>query len=294
MAAELALHNAPEHVKALALVVAQALAPAFGELNAGIKQVCDIAKRPDRVMLEVDPATGTMVPGVCHSYARQIQQVTAEMCSGVVRDECDLMALDQAANASAYPLIKKHLNRREMSFVPTGAVGTGLNAEGLATIFVASGAIAPGRSMLFEQDPRYPLSWRLGCLEAEFTWSDGTDSANYKHIRITIWVANKNGTFNQVALDPIGEFGEKWNDWQKITGKDLYCNDCTKPAPIDGPTGCPGLDPVGREARLLIQLDNLATAAESINSATLTVEVAGFKKPCCDTCKIGGSCACGH
>lgn len=270
---------------------------ARGDMNAGKRPVMTAvaAGTPNSSTTthddSIDPATGR-----CRTYASEIQRATAKRCDGMVRDECDLQLIDDAALDSAFPLIEKSLGRRTMSFVPTGAVGTGTNAEGGATIFDADFPVAPGHSILLMQDPNFPLHWRLGCLSPDFTWTDGTDQDNYKHLRITVWVAMRSSTFNADPAASIGDFGEEWNEYQIIKGKDMYCNNCTKDVAINGPSGCPELDTVGRSARILLQIDVLSSGPQPLESESIEIKFAGFVEPCCDSCRVGKPCggSCKH
>ena len=276
------------------------------DMEAQFKAACDLGamnagKRPvmtAKTVNSVDPHDDSIDPttGRCRTYASEIQRATQKRCDGMVRDECDLQLIDEAALASAYPLIEKHLGRRNMSFKPSGAVGTGTNAEGLATVFQPDFPVAPGRSILLEQDPNFPLHWRLGCLSPDFTWTEGEDGPNYKHLRITVWVAMRDSTFQSDISQPIGIFGEHWNEFQIIKGKDMYCDNCTRDVAINGPSGCPELDTVGREARILLQIDNLASADQPLTAESIEIKFAGFVEPCCDSCRVGKPCggACKH
>lgn len=268
-----------------------AAACARGDMNAGKRPVITAQTVGGAMDDSIDPATGR-----CRTYASEIQRATQKRCDGMVRDECDLQLIDDAALATAFPLIEKSLGRRTMSFVPTGAQGTGTNAESAATIFVEDFPVAPGRSILLKQDPNFPLHWRLGCLSPDFTFTEGEDQPNYKHLRITVWVAMRSATFNTDIATPIGNFGEHWNEYQIIKGKDMFCNGCAKDVAINGPSGCPELDTVGREAQILLQVDNLSSADEPITGESVEIKFAGFVEPCCDSCRVGKSCggSCKH
>ena len=91
-----------------------------------------------------------------------------------------------------------------------------------------------------------------------------------------------------------GGNAKRWNKWQTIEGKQFFCGDHCEKQPIEGPSGCPGEDPIGPFARLIIKIDNLAGADEAmINTSTVKDDFAGRVKPCCNTCGKSGGRECG-
>lgn len=225
----------------------------------------------------------------CLSYAAQVQILLFQRCKQHF-DECDIKLINEAALAGAFPLIEDDIVRMDMSFVPTGVTGATTNAEGEASTFIAGFAPGPGvgagQSILLQQDLNFGLHWRPGCLDPSIVWSEGTDEDNFKFLRFTTYVAWRTATLTNTA------YGKKWSKWQIIDGKAFYCGEkCAKVA-IDGPTGCAG-EVVGREARLLIKIDNIAGAnANMVNGSKVKVDFYGRIKPCCDVCGVTGGEKC--
>lgn len=228
----------------------------------------------------------------CISYAVRIQLAVYDRCKAHL-DPCELLMVNNAALNGAWPLIRPFLNQKEMPFVASGVIGATTNAEGEPSTFVASfnPGVAASQSILLIQKAGYRLGWKPGCLDPSMVFSAGDKETNYEFLRFTLWVAWRDDTLTNTY------FGEKWNENQVIDGKAFYCGTECHKEPIDGPLGCANDENVGREAVLLVKIDNVQGASASIvQGSKVKIDFAGRVKPCCNQCALtgGAECTCGQ
>lgn len=228
----------------------------------------------------------------CGVYVPMVQQTMRKRCNAMF-DECDAKRISEAIRGTSWALYEDQIGRAEMSFQLTGAVGPG-QAQATpptATTFVVGPAIPPSSSILIVQDMRYGLPWRPGCLDIDIAPPEGVDKEDaYSGLLVTVWVALRSDLATIINANPIGSYGVRWNDYQVIRGKELYCGDACKSVDLRGP--CVDDDWIGQDAILLIQIDNLDNA-NTVTWRNAEVVFRGIKPVCCDACFTGKGCSCG-
>jgi len=192
---------------------------------------------------------------------------------------------------SSWAQTRDFFSVNDLALEPSGLVPTGplSNGTGAAT-FKANFNVAPGESILLKVQ-NYPLPFNPRCLWGMLAFSGGSDDANYRHVMFKAWVANRNvtgGSLNQ-------NFSE-WSPKRWIYGSEFRCGEFCKEMPLRSYTGCTDVDIVGINSNLFIQVDNLATASNSITGQQMVVKLGGFEVPCCNSCALGNQCTsgCGH
>lgn len=224
-------------------------------------------------------------------YYDKIVQAYNEAC-GQVPDCGYVDAIQQVIDDTSFAQVEDQLGTISLLFQPSGAVGTGLTADGQnPTTFVADFPVASGESILLKQDPTFDLPWRPSCMDLDLTFEAGSQVDNYAKIRVKIWVNLRTFVFNTTPGQPIGNFGFPWNKRKVYRGKEFYCGDNCNDVPVQGRSGCAGIDQVGRDSQLLIQIDNINNTND-IDGGTVEISFAGFQKPCCNACAMGGGCGC--
>jgi len=230
-------------------------------------------------------------PGWCPPpYYEKIVAAYNEAC-GQIPDCGYVDAINQVIQETSFAQVEDQLGTISLLFYPTGMVGTGLTSDGKnPTTFVADFPVGSGESILLQQDD-FDLPYRPNCMDLDLSFDGGGQAENYAKIRVKVWVNAKEFVYNTTGGQPVGNFGVPWNKRKVYRGKEFFCGDnCTNVA-IQGRSGCAGIDQVGRESRLLIQIDNVGSAND-IEAGTVEVDFAGFEKPCCNSCAIGGGCNC--
>lgn len=290
------LNQAPAHVKALGDLIVNGMAPNFNRLEELLSRMCETAGKPGGGA--PGGGGGCAIPNSAgnNSVIQLMQQVMRERCDLMYSQE-DIARVAEAIKDGSWQLYKDQVGRSEMSFQLTNAVGTGQSQTTPLgnTIFVAGPTIAASRSLLLMQDMRYGLPWRPGCLDVDINPAEGVSNETaYKNILVTAWVALKTdiaGLNTTNPANPVGYYGVRWNDYQVIRGKELYCGDSCKKVALRGP--CVDGDWVGKDAILLLQIDNLDTS-NSITFRNAEVDFKHIKKICCEDCFNGAtSCSCG-
>lgn len=293
------LNQAPAHVKALGELIVAGMAPNFQRLEQLLARMCENAEKGGSTPGGGNCPDGNCpVPtkdGTCKTTVEMMNQIIRERCD-LIYDPCDAERVAEAIQDGAWPLYKKQIGRSEMAFQRTLAIGTGKaqTVPETNTTFVAGPTIAASRSLLVVQDLRYPLPWRPGCLKLTILPAEGVSKEDaYANLVVTAWVALRSdvGALNTTdAAQPIGYYGEKWNEYQIITGDELYCDGCVKKVALRGP--CIDDDWIGKDAVLLLQIDNL-DGTNSVTFRSAEVDFKHVKKVCCDDCASGKVCNCG-
>lgn len=272
----------------------------LAQVEAMLRPLCAaIGKQPALTPAIACPVGGTCPPipedACMNNYVPLLQTLIRKRCD-LMFDPCDVKRVADAIADGAWPLYEDQAGRSEMSFQLTGAIGTGQaqTTPPSNTIFVAGPTIPASRSLLVVQDLRYSLPWRPGCLDIDIQPADGvTKEQAFSNLLVTAWVALARDLANLNTDDPaqpVGYYGELWNDYQVIRGKELYCGTNCQKVALRGP--CVDGDWVGKDAVLLLQIDNL-DAANSITFRNAEVDFKHVKKICCDACFAGKSCGCG-
>lgn len=258
-----------------------------------LDSICDM-RRQDAPAQIVAERNAKWPEGWCPPpYYDKIVSAYNEAC-GQVPDCGYVDAIQQVIDETSFAQVEDQLGTISLLFQPTGLVGIGLTADQLnPTTFVANFPVASGESILLQQDPTFDLPWRPSCMDLDLTFDAGGQAENYAKIRVKVFVNSKDYSFNTVNGQPVGLFGVPWNKRKVYRGKEFFCGTNCQDVPVQGRSGCSGIDQVGRESRLLIQIDNIGNTND-IDNGTVEIDFAGFAKPCCDACAVGKvGCGCG-
>ncbi len=196
-----------------------------------------------------------------------------------------------AIQLNSFPQVRDDFSIPDLGLVPCGIAPTGVASNGqTATTFVTGFNVAPGQSILL-QTQDYSLPYNPDRLWGMLAFNAGLDDANYRHVTMKAWV----GPRNLPAAFALGTGGPlyEWQVKRFIYGSQFRCGDgCTEVA-LRSFTGCTAADIVGLNARLYIQVDNAATATNSITGQQQVVKLGGFIDACCGSCAVGKACTSG-
>lgn len=229
--------------------------------------------------------------GYCGVYTDQIQRCFKTKCQRVC-DPCWLQVLDQSIIRQSWPMVRNQLGRTFLKFGPSGYVEASQPVpdpeSSSTTNFVAGPLIIPGNSVLFQQPSKWTLPWRPGCLKLTLGFSGGSMEENMTHIQVKVFVMRRGADMS----GQLYSFAFEWNPDEFYTGDQFRCGDSCASVNVIGTLGCGGIEHVGDDAELLIQVYNDATATNNVTVSNLTITFDGLKTACCDDCYKGKSCGC--
>lgn len=239
------------------------------------------------------PAHGIGVgcPGV---YTTLIQETYQRKCQAVC-DPCWLKLLDESIGRQSWPMVRNQVGLTYLKFQNSGYVATGQPTpdpdSSATTDFVANVPIAPGESILVRQMLKFTLPWRPGCLKLTLGFSAGDMANNMTHIQVKVFVMRR-GNFQ--ASGNLRAFLVEWNPDEYYSGDMFRCGDNCAEVQIIGTLGCGGVEHVGDDNELFLQVFNDAAATNNITAINTTISFDGVRKACCGNCYTGkGGCNCG-
>lgn len=219
----------------------------------------------------------------CNPTVREVQRLMQSAC-GQVFEPCwaDMVAFT-VGMFRTIPEIKAYIGRTKARLLPTGVTGSGLDAEGEATTFVANFPVAPGESIALAMED-WPYPFPVECLAGALAFSGGNVEENYMQVILQAFSGDK-------AVEPTASnLGALWNDADVTYGSELRCGDNCRSVFLKGQTCGPSVVGVLSELRLVIT--NKSTASANITRQQLQIHMGGIKKYCCDACAVskGGGC----